>query len=299
MHNGFDKICQKYNILESIELKKGHSKDKKYILKSCNNRIYILRLSNIKYFELKKKQYELLNKLNNSINCSKVLEFGIFDEDYCFFITTFVDGVDAIDIVNNVNEKGAYTLGVNAGKILKKWHSTVIGSSNISWYEIYKNKKDKIVKELLECIYRIPSQDKLLKYYDEKLYLMNDRPLVFCHGDYHLGNMVIKNNKIGIIDVANCSLADPYEEFKRSYWNIIENEYFQTGMVNGYFNDHIPNDFFEILKFYSIESMITRLLRAINKGNIKNAIESNACQVKWWGGFDYTIPTWYLGVLFK
>lgn len=160
-------------------------------------------------------------------------------------------------------------------------------------------KNSQLVEDFLSCGNSIPMQDKLLNIYNEKVFLMNNRPLAFCHGDFHLGNMVIQNDKIGISDVVNCSLADPYEEFKRGYWSVVESELFQTGMLNGYFNNNIPEEFFEILQLYSIESMMTRLLKAINKATFELISKLNDLQIQWWGNFDYKRPTWYKGIIFE
>ncbi len=292
---GIDAITKKYNIKVVEELKKGFSEDKKFVLKNCTNN-YILRLSKIEKYEFKKKQYELLNKVDSSINCTRILEFGVFNEKYCYYITTMLDGTEATEYIKNSNDKEAYLLGVKAGENLRKWHNTKIDNSNNFWYESYIRKKDRIVKELLNCGCTIPSQDKLLRYYNEKSYLMKDRPIVFCHGDFHLGNMLVNNHEIAIIDVVNSSLSDPYEEFKRGYWNAIESEIFQTGLINGYFNSRISNEFFEILKYYSVEAMITYLLRSIKNDCVENSILLNEAQIRWWGNFDYDIPTWYKGV---
>lgn len=292
------KICNKFNVKEITKLIKGFSKDEKYILKSINNQKYILRLSNIKLLEFRKKQCDLLSKLDNTITCSKILYYGIFDKNYCFFVTSFLSGSDAIEIIKLTDKKKSYMYGIKAGKLLKKWHETSINVSSLSWNDIYKNKKEQLVKSLLECEYSLPLQKKLLNYLEQNLYLLNDRPLVFCHGDFHLGNMIIDDEEIRIIDVLNCSLADPYEEFKRCYWSIIDGGYFQTGLINGYFENDIPQDFFKILKIYTIESMITFFLKAIKIGNFEEYIKFNEKQLEWWGDFDFSIPIWYKGILY-
>lgn len=41
------------------------------------------------------------------------------------------------------------------------------------------------------CPRRIPLQEEILDYYKSHVFLMKDRPQVLCHGDYHLGNMIV------------------------------------------------------------------------------------------------------------
>lgn len=139
----------------------------------------------------------------------------------------------------------------------------------------------------------------VIKYYQDNVNLMKNRPLLFSHGDYHLGNMIVNNGHIGIIDFDKNNIADPYDEFKPYCWNVIRNEYFETGLINGYFNNEIPNDFFPILKFYTAESLISHITWAVTFGEkeIKTAYEIAELASIWWDDFKLDIPTWYKGVV--
>ena len=48
--------------------------------------------------------------------------------------------------------------------------------------------------------------------------MLANRPQSFQHGDYHIGNMMIENNKIVIIDFDRYDFGDPWEEFNRIVW---------------------------------------------------------------------------------
>ena len=128
---------------------------------------------------------------------------------------------------------------------------------------------------------------------------MKHRPQVLSHGDYHLGNMLIHNDKIVVIDFDKMNMADPYDEFKPYNWNVIRSEYFETGLINGYFEDNIPNDFFKILKFYTIEGIISHLPWALTFGEEETKTALNMYQeaLKWYDNFKLEIPTWYKGVI--
>ena len=76
-------------------------------------------------------------------------------------------------------------------------------------------------------------------------------------------------------------------------------EYFETGLINGYFNNHVPEDFFKILKYYSVESLISQLPWSVQFGNedIKIAYKVYDAMLKWWNNFNLDVPTWYKGIL--
>ena len=78
--------------------------------------------------------------------------------------------------------------------------SIVVGNAQQLEQSDYILERDKKINSLLTCDLTIPMQDKILKYYKDNIYLMKDRSQCLCHGDYHVGNMIVNNGKIGIID---------------------------------------------------------------------------------------------------
>ena len=292
-------IIEKYNISFVEPLTKGWSKDKKYILTSKDKK-YLLRLSNISLYNKKKEQFELLKKIEKlDINCSRPVEFGKLDEENIYMILTYLEGESCEDVLPRLTNEEAYKLGIEAGQVLQKLHNIPVDTSNMSWKEKYKEKIPRKIKALKECKYKLPLEDFLIDYFISKSYLMEDRPLKFSHGDFHAGNMIVHNGKIGIIDFDKNTISDPYDELKPFCWNVFKSEYFETGLINGYFNNKIPEDFFKILKYYSVESLISQLPWSVQFGDedIKTAYKVYDAMIKWWGNFNLDVPTWYKGIL--
>ena len=183
--------------------------------------------------------------------------------------------------------------------MLRKIHSLPIPTQTLSWWERYQEKMQRKIDTLNNCSYKLLQQEKIMNYYKENAYLMKDRPLVYSHGDYHLGNMVINNGIIGVVDFDKVNPADPYDEFKPFCWNVMRSEYFETGLINGYFDNKIPEDFFKILKFYTAESLISHLPWAVGFGEeeIKIAFEIDSNQMKWYDDFKLEVPLWYKGII--
>ena len=74
---GYESLCDKYRIVSVAPLLKGWSGDQKYILENSNGERYVLRLSDHNLYEKKKKQFELLKKIEFlGLNCSRPIEFG-------------------------------------------------------------------------------------------------------------------------------------------------------------------------------------------------------------------------------
>ncbi len=297
---GFEKLCEKYGIVKVAPLLKGWSGDKKYVLDNGREK-YILRLSDSGKYEKKKEQFALLQRIGAlGLYCSRPVEFGTAPDGTVYMLLSYLEGEDGEEAVAEMTDGEAYRIGLKAGKVLKKLHSVDIPPQKLTWWERYLKKMPRKIEALKACEYKLPMQDTVLRYYEENFEIMKDRPLVLCHGDYHLGNMIVNNGKIGIIDFDKNGVADPYDDFKPFCWNVMVNEYFETGLINGYFDGKIPGDFFPILKFYTIESLVSQLPWSVKFGRteIETAYKVADNQMKWYGNFELDIPTWYKRIKF-
>ena len=295
-----DSIIVKYNIINVEPLTKGWSSDKKYILTDKDGFKYILRVSKIDLYDKRYNQYHLLKSLESlNLYYPKAIDFGYLDEEYIYLLLSYLEGEPAEDLINKYNESTQYKMGYHAGQMLKNIHSFKPDINCPTWWEKYQPKALRKIEAYLNSPIKHDKTEFLINYYKENIYLMKDRPQVLTHGDYHLGNMLIHENAIVVIDFDKMNMADPYDEFKPYNWNVVKSEYFETGLINGYFEDNIPNDFFKILKFYTIEGIISHLPWALTFGEeeVKTALNMYQEALIWYDDFKLEIPTWYKGVI--
>lgn len=294
-----DELLKKYDIKSVELLNKGWSNDKKYILTDYNNETYLLRISDVALYDKRLTQFNLLNSLiSNNLNCPKPIEFGYINEDNIYILLTYMEGEPAETEIEKYNNIEQYRLGIEAGKIMKEIHRFNL-SNDLSWWDKYKEKAIRKISVYKNSNLKHKNSEFLLKYYEKNLELMKDRPQVLTHGDFHLGNMLIHNNQIVVLDFDKMNIADPYDELKPYYWNVIRSKYFETGLINGYFENKIPEDFFKILKFYTIEALISHLPWAMTFGEkeVKIAFEMYDNVNEWYEDFNLEVPNWYMGVL--
>ena len=296
----FEQLCDKYKIISVEPLLKGWSKDEKFILENSVRERYVLRLSSNDLYEKKKNQFELLKKIELlGLNCSRPIEFGTDADGVVYTLLSYLEGEDGEAAVAAMTDEAAYRLGIEAGRCLCRLHSVDIMPQELTWWDRYLEKMPRKIAALNACEYKLPMQDKILDYYETHFEIMKDRPLVLCHGDYHLGNMIVDSGKIGIIDFDKNGIADPYDEFKPFCWNVMVSEYFETGLINGYFDNSVSDNFWRVLKFYTAESLISHLPWSVKFGQqeIKTALEVTGNQMRWYGNFELDVPTWYKGTL--
>ena len=116
---------------------------------------------------------------------------------------------------------------------------------------------------------------------------------------FYLGNMIVNDSGIGIIDFDKNGATDLIDDFKPFCWNIRKSEYFETGLVNGYFNNNVPEEFWYLIKLYTAEHLISHLPWASTFGEkeIKTAYEIYELVMNSYDNFALLIPKWYKGVL--
>ena len=294
----FNMIKESINWISIEPLLKGWSRDKKYIVIDNKNNKFLLRISSIELYDKKLKQFNLLKEVEKlNINASKPISFGKLNDEEIYMLLTYLEGEDAETYVSKVSDEEAYNLGLKAGKILKKLQSIPITSDEKTWYEKYQEKMIRKIKVAKECMKEIINLDLLIDYVEKHIDIVKDRPQLFTHGDYHLGNLIVNNGEIGVIDFDKNGIADPYDDFKPFCWNVFINAYFETGFIDGYFDNNVPREFFEVLCLYAAEQLLSHLPWAMTFGEeeIKTAYKVMHAVMDWYDNFKLIIPKWYKG----
>jgi aminoglycoside phosphotransferase (APT) family kinase protein len=188
-----------------------------------------------------------------------------------------------------------YETGLEAGRLMRQLHALEPQQSNGEWWTFYEAKMKRRLNALYDLSEPIIKQDLLVSFIEQNIDLVRDRPLAFQHGDFHVGNMLINDNGIALIDFDRSSMADPYDEFKPFVWNVQISPWFESGMVNGYFNDDIPSDFFPILALYAAESLISHIPWAMKYGETELHVAHQVAKdvLTWYDDFKRVIPRWY------
>lgn len=280
-----------------IEL--GWSSDEKYRLTSKNGKHYLLRLSNIKYYDLKEKEFEVI-KLFSKLGflMSMPIAFGkTKDFLQCYMILTYIEGNTLEDILPSFSTAIQYNLGIKAGHILKKIHSMDVPKS----YKQDKNIKEKKLKQL--HLYensnnRMPYDEDVISFIKANIHLIGRNTHSFLHGDFHPGNLILTDDmNLGVIDFNRWDVEDPYEEFyKVTYFSANNSPYFAKGQIDGYFDHQVPLEFWKTLAEYSAHATLYSIKWAEPYGekDVNNMKEYYNKMMFHYDGFKSDIPKWYV-----
>lgn len=292
-------IPQSDSFLLMKEITKGMSGERKYYIETKDNQKYLLRIADVADYEMKKREFNFLAQLNKeSLPVPTAIDCGICEEGKSVYtLLGWVEGEDAETVVSHLSTQEQYKVGYEAGKILRRIHEiSPANSTEEDWYDRYL----KVVAPRIEA-YRgegIPfdGAEEILQFLENNKELLRNRPQCNHHGDYHMGNLVVNQNlEISVIDWHTVDFdgkGDPWYEFNRIQ---VKNVAFTVGQINGYFEDHVPEEFWRLLALYLSISAITSIVWAkyFAPEELDEIISLNRNIVKWFNGMESCIPTWY------
>lgn len=242
------------NNWETVEkISKGWSSDSKYLIRTKEGKLLLLRITDVEKYDTKKKEYEIIEKYSKlGFPMSFPIDFGVCNNGKnVYMLLAWVEGQDLEVILSDLTEKEQYQLGREAGKILKKIHSVEVDADDIP-KDTKKAKKLLQLSRYEESQVRIDGDEIAINYVRENIDLIWKQKPVYMHGDYHPGNLIYTNNgSIGVIDFNRWEIGDPYEEFYKLESFGIENSIpYCIGQIDAYFDDKIPEDFWITLAVY-------------------------------------------------
>lgn len=292
------KDIKNYDTFSKVELiEKGWSSDKKYYIETNDNKHLLLRISDISEFNRKKEEFELM-KMFDSVNIpmSKPIDLGVCNDGKSVYgLFSWCEGVDAEIILPTLSEKEQYDIGVEAGKILKKINNVVV-SENSNWLDIYTKKIDYYINNYKNCGFAFEKENLIIDFINENKYLMRNRPMCMTHGDFHVGNLILSDNKeLAVIDFNRFKMVDPHHSFGAIVFSAIASPLFATGQINGYFENNPPIEFWKLLKLYLSAIAINSLPWSVPYGDkeIEFAYQQINDILSWYNDMTLTIPKWY------
>jgi len=291
-----------YNrIVEKKQITKGWSEDKKYKISTTDGETYLLRVSDISFYETKKELFSMMEKLvSQGIPMCLPIEFGTYEHGV-YSIQSWIDGVDLETILplsseTLLAESEQYALGIQAGKILQKVHAIPIATPAEEWEIIFNRRIDDIIKTYRSCGLSFDGDRQILNFIENRRHLFKCRKQSFLLGDYNILNMMYANNELKIIDFDRYEIGDPWKEFNCIVWSAMASPYFATGQLNTYFGGEPSAEFFELFAVYVSMLLLSLMSSWAVTSEYGRNVTMNLSQeiLKWFDGMKNSVPSWYL-----
>ncbi len=273
---------------------KGWSEDKKYCVVSQDGTKYLLRLS-AGNCEAKKADFEIMERLASmGVPMCLPIELGAWGEGV-YTLQSWIEGEEAEAVIPLISDTQAYVYGLKAGQVLRTIHSIPAPDSCEKWEMRFNRKLDRKIKGYRECPIKFDGADDMIGYINQNRQLLDGRPQCYQHGDYHIGNMMIEQGTLKIIDFNRSDYGDPWEEFNRIVWCAQKSPLFASGMVNGYFDGKPPLAFWKLLALYIAGNTLSSVYWAIPFGQeeVDTMLAQAGDVLDWFDNMKNPVPKWY------
>jgi aminoglycoside phosphotransferase (APT) family kinase protein len=282
-----------------VEVNKGWSKDRKFYIEDNDGKKLLLRISDFKNHNSKKKEFESMGKVYElGINMSEPIDFGICGDGKCvYLLLSWIEGIASDEVMNTFSEEEQYNFGSKAGKMLKVLHSIPAPGEQQDWEQRMLIKFDNHLKRYKDCGIKVAHDESAITYIQDNVSLLENRPQQYHHGDFHIGNLIITSkNELGLIDFNRWDYGDPFEEFYKMM--IFSRELsipFARGQIKGYFNNSISDNFFDILALYLADVILFSIVWAIPYGEdeVRGMIKRAEMILTDYDNFTRTVPKWF------
>ena len=287
------------NTFKEIQMiTKGMSRDKKYLITTDHEEHLLLRISDIKELDKKKKEYDLMQKLSSlHIPMSQPIDFGICNNNsQVYTLLSWIDGDEVESVIPKLSPQEQYRIGRDAGSILRRIHTLKPTEPMENWETRYFAVIDKRLEAFHQEGEKFTGYEILINFIENNRDLLKQRPQTYHHGDYHMGNLILSDDKkVSVIDwhtVDFNNIGDPWYDFSSIG---VEYPYFASGQIDGYFDDNIPDEFWALLAYYLSVSAITSIVWAkyFAVDRLSEILNLNTNILKWFQNMHSMVPTWY------
>jgi len=280
------------------ELHGGNSKEFKFRLQNASEQLCTLRVTSIDRFHLEQQEYANLTRLEPfHLPMPKPLQFGLCNGgNHLYMLLSWIEGNTVSDLLTTAAESEQYNLGLKAGVLLARLHQLSPVASPLDWNRHYTEIEDGILSRYWISGIVLRNEASGIDYLRNKKKLLDGRPLVIKHGDYHAANLILTpESTMAMIDFDRCVISDPYEEFAILVWTAAKHPAFARGQIAGYFNGHAPADFFPLLAYYITVYAFEHVTWALGYGKNSSAVIKKTAEdlLDLFDGYQRILPRWY------
>ncbi len=171
----------------------------------------------------------------------------------CVQVFEWMEGEDGKDILAKLTKKEQYIAGKRAGEVLKAIHTVKEKNVEESWKTLRWNKYKKYLQALEEYETDFIDIKQVLTFVETHKHLLQDRPVVFLHDDFHPANLMFYRNEFrAVIDFARFDFGDPIHDFyKLPLFTVDTSVPFAVGQIHGYCEGEPPLHFWKLYALYA------------------------------------------------
>lgn len=278
---------------------KGWSSDKKYRLQTADGNTFLVRVADIAQYEAKQAEFEAMKRVAAlGIPMQQPVDFGVCNGgSHVFLLLTWMDGKDAEEVLPLLSEAEQYSIGMEAGKILKKMQTAEVTAPSDDWFHNYGVKIDRYIQNYRNCGLTFDGDEQIIAFIEQNRHRMKHRPMCLTHDDYHPGNLILnQDHALLVIDFQRLRMVEPYHALTGLQFSASTCPHFAAGQLNAYFDGEPPEDFWRLHALYMACVAVNALPWSIpyGQGEVDFAYKQIAEILSWYDGMQSVVPTWYI-----
>lgn len=280
-------VYKKYKPDSLIPLDDGQGEQRRYLIISGGEKYLLVEASMDLYYRKDLQFFYLRDIAGVDIIMPKILhkncQKNLDGEEKFFHVFSYVDGQPLGEYLKTADSASAYGMGVQAGESLKKLHSAKMDRHAMPWWHLGRWHYERYLREYQPS----PEFDKAFESYKSYYPLLDGRQSSFVHGSVKIDSfLVCDGGKVGFGTFDEIGTGDPWFDFCFCSVMAMENADFVNGLIDGYFENNVPELFFKLLKFYTAELVFTDL-RTKGEAELIGRIRD------FYDDFELDVPKWY------
>lgn len=281
-------------------IQKGFSSDHKFMVRFEHELPMILRMSHSNTLQLRQQEASLLLSLNQKgVICPSPVESGYLASlDMTYQLNSYLEGEDAEIILPTLSDTEQYRIGYDAGNQLALMHTLKAPLTIASWKNRAIEKHERYLTQYKASSITVPHDQKLIDFIMTNQHLLKGRPNQFQHDDFHLKNILMKDNQFtGTIDFNGFDWGDPYHDFvKIALFSRQTSIPFSTGQVHGYFRNQVPELFWPLYSVYTAMTVFSSVVWSIRAApeQLDEMLERLDTVIQDHSAFQSVIPSWFI-----
>ena len=129
-----------------------------------------------------------------------------------------------------------------------------------------------------------------------KRHLLSGRRQTYLQGDFNKTNLIVSpDGEMSVVDfnVVDLPYGDPYWEFDFMAWDTEAPPHFYTGLARGYFAGEPPQEFFDMLRYYTAFDA----MKVLSDQDLKRRGRYRNHVRRWLVDLSNPRPAWYLSAI--
>lgn len=246
--NNETKKFKDFQVKENIVV--GGSSVKKYLLIKENKK-YMLRVFDARFQTSREIAYNNIQLLSEAgINVPRHIEYGSCNNDSCvYMIVDWLEGKSLDLVLQSEQADVKYSYGYKVGQAFRLFHN--VRNDKVDFSMDNHNKKlSKLKLKLTKLVLNDMVEVRRIIEYLSSFSALKHCDSSIIHGDVHPGNIIITpEGDTYFIDLDMVRLGDSWSDLASNSCLLTDNEFY-IGLINGYFKDQVPKEFWKSYIYY-------------------------------------------------